>query len=45
MFHEELVDYNQEKYTQGFGDGFREGCRQMEENMKKTAKVLHNIDL
>ena len=45
MFHEELVDYNQEKYTQGFGDGYKMGFQHGGESLKKFSKDVYDFDL
>jgi len=36
LFHEELLDYGQEKFTQGFGDGYKKGREEMQQKLNES---------
>ncbi len=45
LFKEDIIDLSQDKYTQGFSDGYVKGRQDMKESMSKTAKDLFEIDI
>lgn len=37
LFPKQIIDLNQEKYTQGFGDGYTMGIKHAKENQKMAS--------
>jgi hypothetical protein len=43
LFSKELIDFNQEKHTQGFGDGYKMGMKHCQEMVQESKKMLDEI--
>lgn len=42
-FHEDIIDLSQDKYTQGFGDGYKKGFAEARERSDEVKKHLEDI--
>ncbi len=45
LFPKDIADLSQDKYTQGFADGYVKGQIHTKESISKLAKQIYNIDL
>lgn len=45
LFPKDIVDLSQNKYTQGFSDGFTKGRESERRSVKDMVKKLYNIDI
>lgn len=45
LFPSDISDLSQDKFTQGFGDGYSRGRKHQHEFDKKLAKELWNADI
>ncbi len=45
LFKQDIIDLSQDKYTQGFSDGFVGGRVAERKSMAKELKRMHNIDI
>ncbi len=45
LFPKDIADLSQDKFTQGFTDGYIEGQKSMRKSLALVAKRLYNIDL
>ena len=40
LFPKQIIDINQEKYTQGFGDGYSTGMKHANQNQELDVKTI-----
>lgn len=45
FFHTDITDLSQDKYTQGFADGYVKGRKHQHEQDKEVAKTLWSVDI
>ncbi len=45
FFHNDIIDLSQDKYTQGFGDGYVSGRKHEHETLTRIAKELWGVDI
>lgn len=45
LFPEEIINLSQEKFTQGFGDGYKKGCEHTLFNIEQANKELTMKDV
>lgn len=45
LFPEDIADLSQDKYTQGFSDGYVRGMESGKEILKKLAKQIYGIEI
>jgi hypothetical protein len=45
LFPEDIADLSQNKFTQGFGDGLRQGRIVERESIRKVLKEFYNVEI
>lgn len=45
LFSQDIADLSQNKYTQGFGDGYIKGRESEKESLKVMIKRIYNIEI
>lgn len=45
LFPKDIIDLSQNKYTQGFSDGYKTGRESERSQVKDMVKKLYNIDI